>query len=242
NGAPFAVNGNQIIVVDPTGFAAAQTWLDGFTTSILNAVNGPANGAGVNGLTAGFSLQGDGTQITPVAAVDAAGTGQRIWGSTFGGVRGQDGSGPTVDLTHLYGGLLFGVEGIQSGDFRAGAFVGGGSSRMEVNFNAQEIEVWSAFGGLYARKDWASHWIKAIVTGGWAGHESKRRVANNRVAGGIETAVGKYDGYFIAPAVTVGGRLAEMTPDHPVLGSVRVHYAGLFLDGYSETNVTTPLT
>ncbi|MCP5084364.1 MAG: autotransporter outer membrane beta-barrel domain-containing protein, partial [Alphaproteobacteria bacterium] len=127
-------------------------------------------------------------------------------------------------------------------DFRAGAFVGGGSSRMEVNFNAQEIEVWSAFGGLYARKDWTSHWIKAIVTGGWAGHESKRRVANNLVAAGIETAVGKYDGYFVSPAVTVGGRLAEMTPDHPVLGSVRVHYAGLFLDGYSETNVTTPLT
>lgn len=243
---PHVVNpttdGSQVIVVDPTGFAAAQVWLGSITNSIFNAIDGSVRSDGIDGQEAAFSLMGDGRQIRPVANVDATGTGHRFWGAAFGGSRDQEGSGATVDLNETYGGMLLGIEGIKAGGLRIGAFAGGSTSQIGLQSAIQDIEVSAAFGGLYVHQDWTSHWVRAVVTGGWADHETTREIANNLVDGGIETAQADYDGYFVSPAITLGGRLDELMPDNPLLASVRVHYAGLFIDAYSETGVSTPLT
>ena len=60
--------------------------------------------------------------------------------------------------------------------------------------------------------------------------------------GGIETARSDNDGYFVSPSITVGGRLDEVAPGNPLLASVRIHYAGLYLDEFAESGVETPLT
>ena len=95
----------------------------------------------------------------------------------------------------------------------------------------KNIEVSSGFGGLYARKDWANHWIKAIVAGGYAHHDSQRQVA----AAAVQTARAKYDGYFVMPGLSAGARLAQPSENHSLWGSVRVHYGGLFLDEWEGT-------
>ncbi|MEM7429353.1 MAG: autotransporter domain-containing protein [Pseudomonadota bacterium] len=244
-GNTVLINGNTTAVaIDPTGFSAAQTWLDDITGSIIDTVEGLfAPGSDNNGdqQTAGFTLPG-GTQVTPVAYTDAAGKGHRLWASSFGGAHEQDSGSGNAELDHVFGGLMFGAEGISGGGFRAGGFGGGSFSNMDVQFGAQNIQVASGFAGLYARKDWADYWIKAMITGGYASHVSRRRVNNAGVAGGIQTARGRFDGAFVAPALSAGARLAQPSANHSLWGSVRVHYGGLFLDGYTESGVAVPLT
>lgn len=65
-------------------------------------------------------------------------------------------------------------------------------------------------------------------------------MANNLVAGGVEWANGDYDGWFVSPEVTftrpfwpMGRRLEK---------SLTLRYAGLFLDGFTETGTAAPLT
>ena len=53
----------------------------------------------------------------------------------------------------------------------------------------------------------------------------------------METASADYGGYFISPSVTVGRSIGERTEI-----SVGGHYAGLFLDGYTETGSSANLT
>ena len=243
NGAPFVVSGTQVIVVDPTGFAAAGVWLDSFATSILNVVDantGSEGGRAGSGVADGG---GAGAEAVDVQA-DAAGPvspGRRVWGSLFGGLRDQEGGGAVADLDTAYGGALLGVDALQWDGFVLGGFVGGALSEQEVQADTQDIDTTSAFGGLYLRHDWSAFWVKTTLAGGWVGHDSERRVANNLAPNGIEEAEADYDGYFVIPAAMLGTRLAEILPGFSLEPSLRLHYAGLFLDGYQENGSAADL-
>lgn len=245
--APENINGNVVLLnggltavaVDTTGFSSAQTWLNSLTESILGALEGlftPAVQSEPE-QTVGFTLPG-GTNISPVSSVDHTGKGHRIWGTAFGSVRDQDAGQGNAGLDQVSGGLMFGAEGIKGDGFRAGAFGGGSWSDIGVQTGTQNIEVSSGLGGVYARKDWENHWIKAVITGGYAHHDSQRQVA----AAAMQTARAKYDGYFIAPGISAGTRLAQPSENHSLWGSIRVHYGSMFLDGYRETGSAAPLT
>lgn len=232
NGAPFVINGNQVIVVDPTGFAASDIFLGDVTSSILHVLD---TNAGKGMPMDGVSTHSDG----PGDAFDNeyGSSGMRGWVSGFGGYHMVEGNSPLVGVDHAYGGLIAGVESGTEDDV-AGFFGGGALARMAVEFNAQDVEVDSIFGGIYANRDYGSHWINLGVIGGWAGHDTERRVANNLVAGGIEIANGDYDSWFVAPSVTFGAPIVESAAN----SSLRLNYAGLFLEGYTETGITNPLT
>jgi hypothetical protein len=82
--------------------------------------------------------------------------------------------------------------------------------------------------------------IDMAVTLGYADYDRERMVANNLVAGGLQTASADYDGWFVSPELTLtrpfwpaGFRLEK---------SVTLRYAGLFLDGFTETGAAAPLT
>ena len=60
-----------------------------------------------------------------------------------------------------------------------------------------------------------------------------RRVANNLVLGGIETARGDFNGVFLSPAITFGTRLPVAAGT--LIPSMRLRYTGLFVDDYTET-------
>lgn len=229
--------GTGAVAVDASNFAASQTFISNLGTSIMNAVGGLFQPGGEAGdeQVAGFSLQGDGTRITPVASIDETGTGTRVWASGFGGVRDQEGTRTVTGLSHLFGGLMFGAEGVQSGGFRAGAFSGWSHSRLKTATNASEVKVNSGFAGLYAQKDWATHWLRAVISGGYAGNESRRFVGN-------AAAEADFDSFFVAPGVSGGFQFGEYAPERPLWASVRVHYGGLFIDGYRESGSAAPLT
>ena len=240
-GAPFVVNGNQVIVVDPTGFAASEVWLDSLANSILNAVD--ANAASGGGLAGSGSADGGGAGGTRAELTQAgsAGSEQRVWGSFLGGYRSQEGKGANVDLDLAYGGALLGADAFRRGGLTLGAFVGGAVSEADQEFDAQDIDATSALGGFYLRQDWEPAWINLTLAGGWVRHDSERRIANNLAADGIDEARAEYDGYFAIPAVTFGARISEVLPNFSLEPSLRLHYAGLFLEGFEESGSAAAL-
>ena len=239
-GAPVVVVGNQVIVVDPTGLAAAEVWLDSLANSILNTVD--ANAASGGGLAGSRSADGGGAGGTDGPTQShPAGSEQRVWGSLLGGYRSQEGDGANVDLDLAYGGALLGADAFRRGGLTLGAFLGGAISEADQEFDAQDIDATSAFGGFYLRQDWEPAWINLTLAGGWVGQDSERRVANNLAADGIDEARAEYDGYFVIPAVTLGARIEEVLPSFSLEPSLRLHYAGLFLEGFEESGSVAAL-
>jgi uncharacterized protein with beta-barrel porin domain len=123
-----------------------------------------------------------------------------------------------------------------SDTYRAGLFAGAAQSRLDVDGNAQEIDSRSIFGGAYVRRSDEQIIADLTILAGWQENDSERLVANNAVAGGLETAEASYSGFFIAPEVTVGRKLPVITP------TFTLRYAGLFLEDYEEEGSAAALT
>ena len=245
NGVPFLVNGSQVIVVDPTGFAAAEVWLDSFANSILNTVDtkagsgrGRAGSRAADGGGAGGSVSE--AQADP-AGPEPGEQRQGVWGSVFGGLSNQEADGALADLDTAYGGALLGIDALRRGGLVLGGFLGGALGTQEVQADTQDIDTASAFAGLYLRHDWSAYWVNLTLAGGWVGQDSERKVANNLAPGGIEEAEADSDGFFAIPAATLGTRLVEILPGLSLEPSLRLHYAGLFLDGYEESGSAADL-
>ncbi len=219
-----------IYTVDPTGFALAQSFIQTTADAVHGAVReggGSGNRFG-DGLSGTFAY-GDGTP-------GSGETGPRGWVSSFGGYQSQNGTGVITGGNQAYGGLVAGG-GFASGDRMYGAFAGGSYVRQETDYDTQTINTVSAYGGIYGGARAGAHWIDASFMAGYSDLDSDRSVANNMVAGGLQTASADYGGYFLSPSVTVGRSLGARTEI-----SVGGHYAGLFLDGYTESGSAANLT
>ena len=226
-----AVN-DVIYTIDPTGFALSQSFIQTTASAVHGAVqSGTGFGNSVGG---GFS--GNDTFAYGANAPGFADEGPRGWASGFGGYQSQDGSGNVTGGDQAYGGLVTGG-GFASSDRMYGAFAGGSYSRLETDFDTQRIDAASVYGGVYGGMAHGANWISANFVAGYTSFDSDRTVANNMVAGGLETASADYDGYFISPSLTFGRSIGERTEI-----SFGGNYAGLFLDGYSETGSSANLT
>ena len=239
NGAPFATQGTTVAVVDPTFLSLADNLVSDLASSIFSSVTSRLNeaGNGVLGLGA-QALDGTGLNVTPVAATP--GDARGFWLKGFGGVRKIDGSGPSVDAEHLFGGFVFGVDGESVPGLRLGLFAGLSAGHVDTEFAAQDIDIDSYFAGVYGRHEADGWWLDFAVTGGVLEHDTERLVANNLVPGGIERADGDYDGYFISPEMTVGTRGNFL--GHTVKPSFRARYVGAWFEDYTETGTAAPLS
>ncbi|WP_419906434.1 autotransporter outer membrane beta-barrel domain-containing protein [Hoeflea sp.] len=224
---------NKIIyTIDPTGLAQMQPFLQSTAGAVHDAVR---SGTGFgNRFGGGFS--GNGTYAYGTDAPGFAESGPRGWVSGFGGYQSQNGSGSVTGGDQIYGGLVSGG-GFASDNRMYGAFAGGAYSRLETDFDTQKTDAASFYGGIYGGMRSGAYWIEASVMGGYSDFSSERMVANNTVAGGLETASADYGGYFISPSITVGRSVGERLEL-----SFGGNYAGLFLDGYTETGSSANMT
>ena len=167
---------------------------------------------------------------------------REYWVQGFGSYREQDGDGPSADTEHRVGGIVSGMDAQYTANTRAGFFFGGSWGEVEADLNTQKTDIESVFGGVYVSMRRGRTAIDAAVTLGYADFDRKRQVANNLVAGGIETARAGYDGFFISPEVTLTRPVWPGHTGQRVEASVTLRYAGLFLDGFTETGTAAPLT
>ena len=136
SGNPFAINGNQVLVVDPTGFSASDVFINDLTSTLLNRI-----GNGIGPIDNGVSTHGNAIHSDEYG-------GWQAWLSGFGGLSEISGSSSLVDVDHGFGGIMAGME-MNAGSSRYGFFGGGALSHLEVQFNSSETDVDSFFGGVY---------------------------------------------------------------------------------------------
>jgi hypothetical protein len=216
NGMPMATNGNLVATVDTTGFAIE----DEVVTDITDCAH---NGIGL--------------RLDRVRSSSGSGT----WGNLCGNLRRQQDSGPAVKANHLLGGAAFGSDHALSSDRRFGWMLGFSSSKVEVQYDAQEIDVKSLFGGIYGGRQMDNgNFFDISLLAGYADHNSDRHVVNNLVEGGLETARADYDGYFLSPSIRIGTE-SQMF-GLKVRPSLDIRYAGMRLDGYSERGSAANVT
>ena len=219
-GRPFVTSGNTVAVVDVTGFASAAPFVEDLTDAVAGVVE---------------------KRLTvPHDDVLGQRAGPDAWLAAFGGVRSQGASGAAAGFSQALGGIAAGVEKRSDDGFLGGVFVGAATGTTEVDDNAQDITQHGVFAGGYLGYDSGQHFANLSFTAGVLEERSSRRVANNLVLGGIETARADFNGTFISPALTLGTRLPVSLGT--LMPSVRLRYAGLFLGGYTEEGSDADLT
>lgn len=238
NGAPFAQNGVQVAVVDPTSLAAQDELLanltNGISSSVLNRLTNMRGGvAGVTSNPRPMYVDGSRNGETPSDS-------NQYWAQAFGTRRNQDGDGPAGDTDQSLYGFVSGMDAQYAANTLAGFFLGGSFGNVEADLSSQETGVDSFFGGLYLSTLRGRTAIDTALTAGYSGYDRERQVASNLAAGGIETARADYHGWFISPEITFTRPFWPM--GKRVEQSMTLRYSALFLDGFTETGTTAPLT
>ena len=244
NGAPFAVNGLQVAVVDPTNLAVQDELLVDLTGGISGTVQnrlGALRNGGVSGVTSNPRPMSVGASGASKYSDLVEDTRRQGWAQAFGSYHLQRGDGgPNVDSDIRLGGLVSGFDGVSSGGTRLGVFFGGSTGNVEADFNSQETDVDSLFGGFYASMLKGNTAIDFALTVGYSDYDRERRVANNQAATGLETARANYDGWFVSPELTLTRPLWSGAQRFEK--SLTLRYSGLFLDGFTENGTAAPLS
>lgn len=263
-GAPAVVSGNQIATLDPTAFGLADRNLVDFTGWISSLFSGrlgetgpanaafaayapPANPASAVARDAFASArpadaqEAPGPGILPNAVAVDPRSGTAVWTKGFAGIRRQDADGPMLAATTTGYGGAFGIDGLAAPDLRVGGFIGAGAGRFGVDRDSQHIETDYVFGGIYDRLDRAAHYLDFAVSAGHSVSDSRRLVANNMAVNGLETALGKYDGWFVSPEVAYGVRV-PVGANVTLVPNARVRYVMGHFDGYAETGSAQSLS
>ncbi len=223
----------KVVVIDPSSFGVSDTVLADITGGISGVLTNQGDAArDVNG--AGVAVaSANGTSMT-IAPAGGVGPVLRAWAEVFGGWRGEESDGNQLASDHVFGGAVAGIETDTAMDgMRAGFFIGGSGSKVDVEFGSQDTEIGSVFGGVYAAHQAGDVAIDAALTVGLSNYDQQRFMNDNTVVGGVDTARADYYGFFVSPEVTVSSSLA-VTEEIAVRPSLTLRYAGLFLDSYTE--------
>ncbi len=246
NGMPVADAGNAVVigsglvVIDPTGFAVTDEVITDLTRSITGSVEGH--------LAAQRACYGDNRvamgnmSVSPVADLPpvpmTCGTG--LWGSLYGGYSDMEASGIITDAEHGFGGLVVGYDRALSMATTGGLFGGFAKGEVTTPNDAFSNDMTTAYGGAYLSHVTGSGiFFDLSVTAGVVMNDTERLIGNNMVAGGLETASADYDGILFSPSLKVG--FDQGLGGSTLTPSVRVRYAGLYLDGYEETGSAAAL-
>jgi len=235
NGAPFVIKSNTVYVVDTTGFAL-QTRAAGELAHLVSSEIDTR-------LHALDNLGAGPTATIEHTLVHAASGGPHEKGSFWisGLAQANSGAGTfnTAAFASLTGGFLLGADEALGGQRRLGAFAGYSTGRAETAADLQDLETGKVVGGFYLGQTMGSSFANLSLTGAFGSVSSARHILNNMVPGGIETANAQYSDWLFSPAATFGTRISltggTLTP------SIKLQYAGLHTDGYSETGSSANL-
>lgn len=228
-----------VAVVDPTAFSLPDEGLADLTSGIFGVLAGRQSQVG---LQSGFSGGASMTLGYAPAENQPENSHVRermshVWGEMFGSYRMQDGSGNGADTTSGVGGLMAGIDGAYFDTLTLGGFVGASWGASETTNGRQETETSSFYAGIYGSSVHTGVTFDFALVGGGSQYDRERQVANNLVANGLETARADYSGWFLSPELTARATLFQGFEPF-----VTLRYAGLFMDGFTETGTAAPLT
>ena len=238
NGQAYVIDGNTLAVI-----ATEATNISAMTTAATSATVANAVGSHLSGRRQGLEKSGfvplgyAPTSDLPVFPDFAPSYDYGAWTSAFGSfsvpIESDDG------VRKNQGGALFGFDARLDDGNVAGLFSGFGIATARQD-NDATVDTTTVLGGGYGTFDFGSGFMEATATIGATFNQSTRRIANNAVTGGLETATGDFGGAFFSPSVTIGFDndfgAARVTP------SISLLYAGIYQQEYTETGSSANLT
>lgn len=236
DGAPFVTDGTRVVAVDSALVGGQESMVSALRQSIWQAVfSNVGDGRNqvsrdrssfVNALA--YNQTGIDSHSAFLPATDD-GPNSHVWATVFASHYEED-TASSTDTDHVIGGMLAGLDVSLNPDTRLGGFVG---------FSQSDDDAQSLFGGAYASFEGNTLTLDLGLTGGTIGQNGSRLVDNNQV-NGLQTVTGKTDGLFVAPQAALSSRFDGLGV--VLQPTVSAGYTGLFLDGYSETGTTAPLS
>jgi len=187
-------NGQKAVVLDPSGFAAADLFLYVFPNAVFNSIDNGSiatnRGSTSNGFysfggsglekrywASGFSerhdVSADSTsRATPgmdSLAVSAreqnvSSSEMTYWVSSFGGDQKIEAGSSNVDLEHDFFGVMIGAESHVSNGI-LGLFGGYGMSDVDIDFGSGSTDTITIFGGAYLKRDYGTYRINMALVG-----------------------------------------------------------------------------
>jgi Autotransporter beta-domain len=132
----------------------------------------------------GLAYANDGVVFkNPTAVTD---DGRGVWERGFVGERVQQADGVSLHATNDYAGGAVGADSLAGPDLRLGVFAGGGSSKLTVDANLENINTNTLFGRLYGRYAFTS--LRAVISrlcAAWR-REHKRQHTHHQQQPGAE--------------------------------------------------------
>lgn len=254
---PGAPDERQIVAVDQSAFLSFDDALHALVFGIGQTVQGRQS-ALRSDPALGFASRyaaADETSLAAFSDLNLEDTPHlnpnRFWIEGFGAYRQDDGDRVGSDFDHLTGGLVAGVDVPLDAITSVGVMAGLAASTSENEINTQETDTTSYYAGVYASTQALGLAWDASLMVGYNDYDTERITANNLVAGGLETAKSDFGGWFINPQVTMtreagnplaGAGFGSLVAAQALEQSLTLSYAGLWLDGYTETGTTNPLT
>ncbi len=239
-GAPYAIGGDIVAVLDPTALGLADKTLANFTNGVSSLVSDRVSEAGVRAVDSGAlafaSSQGATASYdaAPFAfaghSAPAARAATTVWTKAFGGLQHRPGEGATLDAKTANYGAALGIDRHVTAKLLLGVFIGAGEGRLRVASNSQSVNTEYGFGGFYGRYDWAMQFVDFTLTSGFSRNASKRAVTNN--LNGLESAGAAYNGWFVSPEIAYGIRIPVQ--DFVAMPRARLRYLVGWFDGYAE--------
>lgn len=216
-GRPLVIEGDAVGVIDTTGFASATPLLVDLTGNIADALEARLGGG-------------------PGAS---ASRGPAVWASTFGTYRNQAAAGSLAGFRQRLGGLVAGIDVSADARWLGGIFVGTAAGDTKVDGGGERIGHAGVFGGVYAGYDDGGRFLDLSAAVGSLREDGSRRIAENFVLGGVDQADVSYSAVFVSPSVSLGARLPVSVGK--LVPSLRLRYAGLFVEGYDEEGAAAAL-
>jgi hypothetical protein len=224
SGIPWFVNGNQYATFDTSGVVglnnaamgisrlgfsanllADRPAAEGVTVSSKGGWNNNTSGAWVYGQTS--QLDFDGGEVSLDQAVRSS--------SLTVGYTGQMENGLTFSL--LAGGAQGNV---------------GSDSLFSPSYGA---DFSGAFGGIVVSKQIGATNLAFGLMAGSLNNQATRTVNDNTLLGGIDTLTSEFGTQFITPEIALSHTIGSAAGGWSVTPGVRVRYASMSVDGYSET-------
>lgn len=226
------IDGTTVIQVDTSFLASVDdvvvTGSSGVNNAVFNQLENGGSGSSSPSGQAYNSVSG--------------GSSKNVWNSNwFSYNQLATTNTTTVDYTVSLG-SVFGIDYTNQLGTKLGAYAGIGFSHTKIGTTLpHEIDSDNYFAGIYSLFTAHDLNVGVDVQLGQMQFESARMLSNNNVAGGVETASADFDSVYFAPSIRVSKEIISEA-GFSVIPSLTLGYAGIYVDGYTETGSSANAT